>query len=321
MNDTNTLTQDAPRGTNDHHDRHAGADNAKPQTGDAADGMAVAVAVPPHPVTHLVCDCDGVLVDSEAVADEAMVSALFATLASAAQASPDARNGGTAAERDRLLTRASVAQEVGARLGRTIDHVISAVAACFGIALAPQAEAGVRTAVEAAVRARQTAVPGVTQALHALAADGLPLAVASNSILPRVREALAVAGITALVGERIYTGERVPHPKPAPDVYVAACAGFGAPPQQCAAVEDSVTGVTAASRAGMQVIGFAGGSHLDDARIHAGRLYAAGASWVFEHMRDLESIVAALRTGAAPAARYLLVPEQNAALAPHRSTD
>ena len=308
MNDTNTLMQDPMRGTTDHDGGRAGAANDAAQAARVDNGPAARIAVPPQPVTHLVCDCDGVLVDSEAVADEAMVGALFATLAAAAQASPRARDGATAAERERPITHASVAHEVGARLGRTIDHVISAVAACFGIALDRQAEEGVRSAVEAAVRARQTAVPGVKEALHALAASGLPLAVASNSILPRVREALAVAGITDLVGERIYTGERVPHPKPAPDVYVAACAGFGVPPRQCAAVEDSVTGVTAASGAGMQVIGFAGGTHLGDARIHAERLHAAGASWVFEHMRDLESILAALRAGVAPAAHHLLVP-------------
>ncbi|WP_347555034.1 HAD family phosphatase [Robbsia sp. KACC 23696] len=309
MNETNTRTQDF---TSTRQDTPGG-----PVSRPAAVG---AIAVPPQPVTHLVCDCDGVLVDSEAVADEAMVSALFATLTAAARTTP--RAAGTP-QGDRLLTHAAVEHEVGARLGRTIDHVITAVADCFGMTLAPEAEQSVRMAVEAAVRARQTAVPGVTAALHALSASGLPLAVASNSILPRVREALEVAGITALVGERIYTGERVPHPKPAPDVYVAACAGFETAPQQCAAVEDSVTGVTAASGAGMQVIGFAGGTHLDDARVHAGRLHAAGASWVFEHMRDLEAILTALRSGVAPAARYLLVPEPAVAAetAPHRHTE
>ncbi|MGF7192074.1 HAD family hydrolase [Robbsia andropogonis] len=284
MKETITVTHHQPDGTPAVH---------------AATGPGTpAIKVPASPVTHLVCDCDGVLVDSEAVADEAMVTALFATL-TAAQ-SPQAVT-------NRPITHAAVETEVGARLGLTIDHVIAAVADCFGITLTAAAQDSVRLAVEAAVRARQTAVPGVTQALHALAASDLPLAVASNSTLPRVQEAVVVAGIAELVGERIYTGERVAHPKPAPDVYVAACAGFKAPPAQCAAVEDSVTGVTAAAGAGMQVIGFAGGTHLGDARAHATLLHAAGASWVFEDMRHLTAILAALRAGKAPEPRYLLL--------------
>jgi len=180
--------------------------------------------------------------------------------------------------------------------------------------------------VEGAVRARQTPVPGIASALSAI---GLPVAVASNSSLVRVREAVACSGVGALVGDRLFTADVVGVPKPAPDIYLAACAGFGtepagssshasdsstesvqrgaagkdAPlPAHCLAVEDSLAGVRAAVSAGMQVLGFAGGGHIaagpdGAARLkeHVRMLRNAGALGVFDDMRALPGIVAALQ--------------------------
>src|SRR3569833_748257 len=42
---------------------------------------------------------------------------------------------------------------------------------------------------------------------------------------------------------------------PAPDLYLAACAGLGADPARSVAFEDSRTGVTSANAAGMFVVG------------------------------------------------------------------
>jgi beta-phosphoglucomutase-like phosphatase (HAD superfamily) len=79
-------------------------------------------------------------------------------------------------------------------------------------------------------------------------------------------------------------------PKPAPDVYLAAAKGFGLASSACLVVEDSVTGVTAASAAGMTVLGFIGGGHASEAQI--GALHAAGASHVFDDMTQLPELVA-----------------------------
>jgi beta-phosphoglucomutase-like phosphatase (HAD superfamily) len=46
----------------------------------------------------------------------------------------------------------------------------------------------------------------------------------------------------------------VEHPKPAPDLYLAACAALGTEPRRSAALEDSATGVEAARAAGMFVV-------------------------------------------------------------------
>jgi beta-phosphoglucomutase-like phosphatase (HAD superfamily) len=52
----------------------------------------------------------------------------------------------------------------------------------------------------------------------------------------------------------VCAGDGIP-PKPAPDVYLAACAAVGAAPATAIALEDSPTGVAAARAAGMHVIG------------------------------------------------------------------
>jgi beta-phosphoglucomutase-like phosphatase (HAD superfamily) len=90
-------------------------------------------------------------------------------------------------------------------------------------------------------------------------------------------------------GDRVFCADSVAQPKPAPDVYLAAARGLNLTPHACLVVEDSVTGVRAASAAGMTVIGFIGGGHANEAQIEA--LRAAGAVHVFDDMRQLPVFV------------------------------
>jgi HAD superfamily hydrolase (TIGR01509 family) len=97
-------------------------------------------------------------------------------------------------------------------------------------------------------------MPGIVELLAALREAGIPVALASNSIAEFVARALDACGLEAAF-DAIVTADRVEHPKPAPDVYLAAAAALGAEPGSCIALEDSRTGVAAARAAGMVVIG------------------------------------------------------------------
>ena len=44
--------------------------------------------------------------------------------------------------------------------------------------------------------------------------------------------------------------------KPAPDIFLACARKMGLPPDRCAAIDDSASGVAAARAAGMKIIGF-----------------------------------------------------------------
>jgi HAD superfamily hydrolase (TIGR01509 family) len=97
-------------------------------------------------------------------------------------------------------------------------------------------------------------MPGVIQLLDALGEHGIPLGLATNSGREFATRALRAAGIYERFAA-VVSAEDVEHPKPAPDVYLAAAAELGADPGDCVALEDSETGVTAARAAGMTVVG------------------------------------------------------------------
>jgi HAD superfamily hydrolase (TIGR01509 family) len=96
--------------------------------------------------------------------------------------------------------------------------------------------------------------PGAPELLDALAAAGTPVGVASNSAREFVERTLGGAGLLNGRFRCVVSAEDVVHPKPAPDLYIAACAALGAEPGRCAALEDSPPGVESAAAAGLYVI-------------------------------------------------------------------
>jgi len=97
--------------------------------------------------------------------------------------------------------------------------------------------------------------PGALQLLGRLLQAGVPVGVASNSQREFVERTLAGAGLLDGRFAVVVSVEDVEKPKPAPDIYLEACRRLGAEPGECAALEDSPTGVQAAAAAGMYVIG------------------------------------------------------------------
>jgi HAD superfamily hydrolase (TIGR01509 family) len=96
--------------------------------------------------------------------------------------------------------------------------------------------------------------PGAVELLDALGAAGVPIGLASNSLRSFVDLVLASAGVADRF-QVVVSGDEVARPKPAPDLYLAACAGLGVDPADAVALEDSPTGVAAARAAGMRVVG------------------------------------------------------------------
>ncbi len=90
---------------------------------------------------------------------------------------------------------------------------------------------------------------GVAEALAALGAAGLPCAVATSTDTHMARHKLEKAGLlthfSVVVGR-----DAVTHGKPAPDLYLQAARQLGADPATCWAFEDSLPGLTAAVASG-----------------------------------------------------------------------
>ncbi|MCL1694042.1 MAG: HAD family hydrolase, partial [Actinomycetia bacterium] len=100
---------------------------------------------------------------------------------------------------------------------------------------------------------RLEAFPDAFETVQALAAQGIPMAVASSSRRPDLDNKLALTGLDryfdAFVG-----GDEVEHGKPAPDVYLEAARRLGVPPSDCIAIEDAEHGASAAVVAGMRAV-------------------------------------------------------------------
>jgi HAD superfamily hydrolase (TIGR01509 family) len=115
--------------------------------------------------------------------------------------------------------------------------------------------------------------PGALELLRAVRAAGLPVGLASNSSREFVERALSVSQLADGHFDVVVTADDVESPKPAPDLYLAACAALGAAPERAAALEDSPPGVASARAAGMFVIAV---PYLPDTRIEGASL-AAGS--------------------------------------------
>lgn len=86
-----------------------------------------------------------------------------------------------------------------------------------------------------------------------LKANGLKIGVATNSIRHTSQTMLGFAGIIDLL-DVLVTNEDVGAPKPAPDAYTMAVSFLKVLPRNVIVVEDTELGVTAALRAGCQVV-------------------------------------------------------------------
>jgi HAD superfamily hydrolase (TIGR01509 family) len=215
----------------------------------------------------LIFDCNGVLVDSEAIA---------ATVAS------------------QELTRAgfSVAPETIARFfaGRRPIDMLADIETATGRKL----PLGFATTLAAATLQRlRTDLRATAHVEYALTWLRGRKCVASSSPPSRVRMSLESTGLLRFFEPHVFSASDVPRGKPSPDLFLHVAAKMGVAPADCIVVEDSPAGVTAATAAGMVPIGFLGGSHAGP---HLGAyLTNAGARAVIADMRALKSTVIALR--------------------------
>lgn len=140
-----------------------------------------------------------------------------------------------------------------------------------------------------ALGASLEAIPGVTEAVRALAAvyPGR-LACASSADRPKINLQLQKVGLFDVFDGRIFSGMELPQSKPAPDVYLAAADALGVDPGETAVIEDSPTGVTAGIAAGAHVLGF-----CPDSPVHQrpGALESAGAHETFTAMDQLPGLL------------------------------
>lgn len=98
-------------------------------------------------------------------------------------------------------------------------------------------------------------IDGVPETVAALYRQGYILAVASSSSQDYIDFSIRELGIHPYF-RLLFSGERVEHPKPAPDIFLEVAKRLRLQPSECLVVEDSCNGSRAARAAGMTCIGF-----------------------------------------------------------------
>jgi HAD superfamily hydrolase (TIGR01509 family) len=109
-----------------------------------------------------------------------------------------------------------------------------------------------------AVRRRLAAplapLDGLTWLLGELAARGCPVALASSSQMSWIEATLGSLGLRGRFAPMV-AGDMVSQGKPSPEIYLSCCQRLGLPPEDCAAIEDSPSGLTSARAAGLRAVG------------------------------------------------------------------
>jgi HAD superfamily hydrolase (TIGR01509 family) len=177
-------------------------------------------------------DMDGTLVDSEKLWDISL-AALYAQLGG--RMTPEVR---------------------ASMVGGSAEDTIHTAYTDLGLELDPVAMAdSIRWLHDYTAELFDNGLPwcdGAPQLLEALAAEGTPMALVTNTARALTDRALNS------IGRQFFSatvcGDEVRRGKPAPDAYLRAATLLDLPPSACLAIEDSVTGTAAAEGAGCPVL-------------------------------------------------------------------
>ncbi|MBX9611327.1 MAG: HAD family phosphatase [Burkholderiales bacterium] len=211
-------------------------------------------------------DCDGVLVDSEAITNGVLRDML-----------EESGWALTAAECLRLF------------IGKAVKDQATLIEAHTGRPLTEAWMARFRERRNLRLQREVQPIRGAVAAVALLHERlGGRIACCSGADRHKVDFQLAQCGLMPYFEGRIFSGHDLPRSKPAPDVYLAAIAQLGVRADRCAVVEDTVTGVTAGVAAGATVFGYSppeAGHDTPEA------LRRAGVAAVFSEMADLARVL------------------------------
>lgn len=212
------------------------------------------------PTDLLIFDCDGVLVDSEAIVIEIESQLLTAA---GFQLTPD---------------------EIADRfVGLSYPDMMALLESDFGRPVPIELNEQIQREAIAAFPEHLRAVAGMGRALEQL---NVTKCVASSSDLDRVQLSLDLTDLAKhFPPTHVFSAQMVSRGKPAPDLFLHAAEQSGVAPSRCLVIEDSPHGVTAAIAAGMQVVGFVGGQHARPSLTR--RLASAGASSIIDDPADI----------------------------------
>ncbi|MCQ8878709.1 HAD family phosphatase [Pseudoalteromonas shioyasakiensis] len=187
-------------------------------------------------VELIIFDCDGVVIDSEIISARVLIQML--------------------SDLGIHIDTHYVQQHF---LGCSFKTVSEKIASAFGVDLPSQFESDYRNTLVTMFAEHLQPTAGIKNILLNL---NVPFCIATSSSLLRTQKALHAVGFDSLF-KNIFTSEEVALGKPAPDLFLHAAATMNVSAKNCLVIEDSSAGVQAALSAGMQVMHYFGGQHLN----------------------------------------------------------
>jgi HAD superfamily hydrolase (TIGR01509 family) len=129
------------------------------------------------------------------------------------------------------------------------------------------------------------AVPHVREFVDAVRASGIAYCVATSARVTKMHITLGQTGLLPLFEHAMFSSTMVGRGKPFPDLFLHAAKTMGVLPADCIVIEDSVAGTQAGIAAGMRVFSYHGDPYSDrDGLIDAGGI-------LFDDMRQLAGLV------------------------------
>lgn len=179
----------------------------------------------------LIFDCDGVLLDSERILNQAFADCL--------------------ADIGLSLT---LSETIHHFKGRSTQDCLPIVERLLGRSVDESLEKNFEKLAYERYCTQLVPIKGIAQALETLKQSKC---VASSSSHEQLQHGLGLTNLLSFFGNNIFSASDVSLGKPHPDLFLYAAKQMGFAPADCIVIEDSVTGVMAAVAAGMKVYGFA----------------------------------------------------------------
>ena len=208
----------------------------------------------------IIFDCDGVLVDSERIANEVFARVL----------------------NEECGLSFSLQEMFETFVGHSSSGCMAIIAKMLGTEPPFHLEQRYKNEINSALLTSVTAVRGVERVIRDLA---IPFCVASSGTHEKMRTTLGKTRLLHYFEGKLHSAAEVARGKPFPDVYLYAAKKMcAADPLNCLVIEDSPIGVAGGVAAGMTVFGYC--DLMDE-----GRLLDAGAHRAFSDMSDLTGLI------------------------------
>lgn len=178
----------------------------------------------------IIFDCDGVLVDSEPIANQLLIT--------------------MAAE---LGVAIDMNFAIDHFIGKSLYTCMETISQYGKIKLPDNFEKDFRTRSFQKFKEQLQPIPGIKDVLKRLE---LPFCVASSGPINKIELNLKTTGLYSFFEGKIFSCYMVNTWKPEPDVFLLAAKTMGFATKNCLVVEDSLAGITAAQNGGFDVVAY-----------------------------------------------------------------